>query len=135
MQVLFNPFALTPGFTGADLANLVNEATLLATRRNAEAVAMEDFTAAIERIIAGHPAVAQVAVIGVPDERLGEVGKAYVVLRPGQSLADKELLLWCREQMANYKVPRYAEMVASLPTNPSGKVLKFELRNSVKAPA
>jgi acyl-CoA synthetase (AMP-forming)/AMP-acid ligase II len=93
------------------------------------------YPAEIERIIAGHPAVAQVAVIGVPDERLGEVGKAYVVLRPGQSLADKELLLWCREQMANYKVPRYAEMVASLPTNPSGKVLKFELRNLGKASA
>ncbi|MGV2480370.1 UNVERIFIED_CONTAM: fatty acid--CoA ligase, partial [Salmonella enterica subsp. enterica serovar Weltevreden] len=75
---------------------------------------------------------AQVAVIGVPDERLGEVGKAYVVLRPNASLTDKELIGWCRDHMANYKAPRYAEMVASLPTNPSGKVLKFELRNLSK---
>jgi len=91
------------------------------------------YPAEIERIIAAHPAVAQVAVIGVPDERLGEVGKACVVLRPGTTLGDKELIAWCRENMANYKVPRYAEMMASLPVNPSGKVLKFQLRDMAKA--
>ncbi|MDM4770694.1 FadD3 family acyl-CoA ligase [Solimonas sp. SE-A11] len=90
------------------------------------------YPAEIERIIAAHPAVAQVAVIGVPDERLGEVGKACVVLRPGASLGDKELITWCRDNMANYKVPRYAEMMASLPTNPSGKVLKYQLRDLAK---
>lgn len=90
------------------------------------------YPAEIERIIAAHPAVAQVAIIGVPDERLGEVGKACVVLRPGASLGDKELIAWCRDNMANYKVPRYAEMMASLPTNPSGKVLKFQLRDMAK---
>ena len=91
------------------------------------------YPAEIERIIAGHPAVAQVAVVGVPDDRLGEVGKAFVVLRPNASLTDKELIGWCRDHMANYKVPRYAEMMAALPTNPSGKVLKFELRNLSKS--
>ena len=90
------------------------------------------YPAEIERIIAAHPAVAQVAIIGVPDERLGEVGKACVVLRPGATLGEKELIGWCRDNMANYKVPRYAEMMPSLPTNPSGKVLKYQLRDLAK---
>jgi len=88
------------------------------------------YPAEIERIIAGHPAVAQVAVVGVPDERLGEVGKAFVVLRPQAQLGDKELIGWCRDNMANYKVPRFVEVVGSLPTNAAGKVLKFELRKT-----
>ncbi len=88
------------------------------------------YPAEIERMMAAHPAIAQVAIVGVPDERMGEVGKAYVVLRPGQSVDDKTLIAWCREQMANYKVPRSVAFVASLPTNPSGKVMKFQLRSS-----
>lgn len=88
------------------------------------------YPAEIERIIAGHPGVAQVAVIGVPDERLGEVGKAYVVPRPQASLEAKALIAWCRDNMANYKVPRFVEVVGTLPTNAAGKVLKFELRKA-----
>jgi HIP---CoA ligase len=91
------------------------------------------YPAEIERMMAAHPAIAQVAVVGVPDARMGEVGKAYVVLRPGQTLDDKTLIAWCREQMANYKVPRLVEFVESLPTNPSGKVMKFQLRDADKA--
>lgn len=87
------------------------------------------YPAEIEKLIAAHPSVAQVAVIGVPDERLGEVGKACLVLRPNQAIEEKEFIAWCREQMANYKVPRYVEVLQALPTNASGKVLKFELRN------
>jgi acyl-CoA synthetase (AMP-forming)/AMP-acid ligase II len=79
--------------------------------------------------------VAQVAVVGVPDERLGEVGKAYLVLRPQASLEQTAFISWCRERMANYKVPRYVETVAALPTNASGKVLKFQLREMAKAGA
>jgi HIP---CoA ligase len=86
------------------------------------------YPAEIERMMAAHPAIAQVAVVGVPDERLGEVGKAFVVPRPGQSVDGPELIAWCRDKMANYKVPRYVEAVAALPTNPSGKVLKYQLR-------
>ncbi|HXG27501.1 MAG TPA: FadD3 family acyl-CoA ligase [Nevskiales bacterium] len=93
------------------------------------------YPAEIERLMAAHPAIAQVAVIGVPDERLGEVGKAYVVLRPGHTLDEKSLIAWCREQMANYKVPRYVEFAGSLPVNPSGKVLKYQLREAAKAEA
>ena len=88
------------------------------------------YPAEIERLMAAHPAVAQSAVVGVPDERLGEVGKAYVVLRVGASLDDKTLIAWCRDNMANYKVPRSIAFVDALPVNPSGKVLKYQLRKS-----
>jgi acyl-CoA synthetase (AMP-forming)/AMP-acid ligase II len=87
------------------------------------------YPAEIERLMAAHPAIAQSAVVGVADERLGEVGKAYVVLRPGATLDDKALIAWCRENMANYKVPRSVAFVDALPVNPSGKVLKYQLRN------
>jgi len=86
------------------------------------------YPAEIERMMAAHPGIAQVAVIGVPDERLGEVGKAFVVPRAGQSIEAVELIAWCKDKMANYKVPRYVETVAALPVNPSGKVLKYQLR-------
>ena len=89
------------------------------------------YPAEIERVLAAHPAIAQVAVIGVPDARMGEVGKACIVLRPGQTVDEKSLIAWSRERMANYKVPRSIEVVASLPTNASGKVMKFELRQRV----
>jgi acyl-CoA synthetase (AMP-forming)/AMP-acid ligase II len=88
------------------------------------------YPAEIERIIAEHPGVAQVAVIGVPDERLGEVGCACIVPRPGISVVSDELLAWCRTCMANYKVPREIVICANLPTNASGKILKGELRQT-----
>jgi acyl-CoA synthetase (AMP-forming)/AMP-acid ligase II len=86
------------------------------------------YPAEIEQVLATHPAVADVAVVGVPDVRLGEVGKAFVVPRPDADLDGDELVAWARERMANYKVPRSVEVVAALPRNASGKVLKFELR-------
>jgi acyl-CoA synthetase (AMP-forming)/AMP-acid ligase II len=90
------------------------------------------YPAEIERMMAAHPAIAAVAVIGVPDERLGEVGKACVVAKPGQAIDEKQLLAWCKEQMANYKVPRYVEVLDALPMNPAGKVMKFQLRGAAK---
>jgi acyl-CoA synthetase (AMP-forming)/AMP-acid ligase II len=86
------------------------------------------YPAEIENLMYRHPGVGQVAVVGVPDERMGEVGLAFVVPRPGAALTPEAVVAWCREQMANYKVPRRVEIVASLPTNASGKVLKYELR-------
>jgi acyl-CoA synthetase (AMP-forming)/AMP-acid ligase II len=86
------------------------------------------YPAEIEGMIAAHPAVAQAAVIGVPDERLGEVGWAYIVRKPGAVLEHEELVSWCRDQMANFKVPRHVEFVDELPMNATGKVLKFRLR-------
>jgi HIP---CoA ligase len=86
------------------------------------------YPAEIENMILRHPSVSQVAVVGVPDRRLGDVGMAFVVLRQGEPLGTDELIAWCREQMANYKVPRYVEVVDALPLNASGKVLKYQLR-------
>jgi acyl-CoA synthetase (AMP-forming)/AMP-acid ligase II len=86
------------------------------------------YPAEIERLLAEHPAVAQAAVIGVPDERLGEVGKAFIVLRPQAQLDAPALIAWARENMANYKVPRYVDIVAQLPLNAAGKVQKYALR-------
>jgi HIP---CoA ligase len=84
------------------------------------------YPAEIENALLRHPAVAQAAVIGVPDERLGEVGMAFVVLANPAS-AD-EILEWSRGQMANYKVPRVVEVVDELPLNATGKVVKDALR-------
>ena len=86
------------------------------------------YPAEVEKLLAVHPAIAMVAVVGVPDERMGEVGKAYVVLRPGAAATEAELIGWSRENMANYKVPRSFAFVEDLPRNASGKVLKTELR-------
>jgi acyl-CoA synthetase (AMP-forming)/AMP-acid ligase II len=84
-------------------------------------------------MLSDHPAVSQVAIVGVPDERMGEVGYAFVVLRPGQTLDQDELVAWSRERMANYKVPRYVQVVDAMPLNASGKILKFELREKATA--
>jgi acyl-CoA synthetase (AMP-forming)/AMP-acid ligase II len=86
------------------------------------------YPAEIEKIMTGHPDVAQVAIIGVPDDRLGEVGMAFVVPTAGTTPSGEELVAWSREQMANYKVPRRVEFVDALPLNASGKVLKTDLR-------
>lgn len=86
------------------------------------------YPAEIEAIMVEHPAVGQVAVIGMPDDRLGEVGAAFVVPRPGYTIDRDELVAWCRDHMANFKVPRTIRLVESLPLNPTGKVMKFKLR-------
>jgi acyl-CoA synthetase (AMP-forming)/AMP-acid ligase II len=86
------------------------------------------YPAEIEGELIRHPAIAQAAVVGAPDDRLGEVGIAFVVPRARQTVVPDEVIAWAREQMANYKVPRRVEVVDALPVNASGKVLKFELR-------
>jgi HIP---CoA ligase len=86
------------------------------------------YPAEIENALLRHPAVAQAAVVGAPDERLGEVGVAFVVPRIGETADPAQIISWARDEMANYKVPRRVEIVDALPMNASGKVLKFELR-------
>jgi acyl-CoA synthetase (AMP-forming)/AMP-acid ligase II len=86
------------------------------------------YPAEIENLMFGSGEFAQVAVIGVPDERMGEVAMAFVVPAPGRSPTPESVVAWCREHMANYKVPRLVEIVDELPTNASGKVTKFRLR-------
>ena len=90
------------------------------------------YPAEIENMILAHPSVSQVAVIGVPDQRMGEVGCAFVIPRPGATIDPDELIAWCRTQMANYKVPRRVEVVDEFPLNATGKVLKYELRQTVQ---
>ncbi|WP_374527091.1 FadD3 family acyl-CoA ligase [Novosphingobium sp.] len=85
------------------------------------------YPAEIEKLLAAHPAIGMVAVIGVPDERMGEVGKAFVVLRPGMTLSAEDLIAWSRDNMANYKVPRHVAFLDELPRNAAGKVAKLEL--------
>ena len=86
------------------------------------------YPAEIENMMMEHPAVGQAAVVGVPDRRIGEVAAAFVVPRPGATVDEAGLIAWCRERMANYKVPRSVRVVDSLPLNASGKVLKYVLR-------
>ena len=89
------------------------------------------YPAEIENALLRHPDIRQAAVIGIPDERLGEVGMAFVVTASGSGEVGPEILTWCRDQMANYKVPRAIETVDELPLNATGKVVKDELRARV----
>jgi acyl-CoA synthetase (AMP-forming)/AMP-acid ligase II len=86
------------------------------------------YPAEIENLLLAHEGIAQVAVVGIPDERMGEVGMAFVVPRGDTTLEPDAVIEWAREHMANFKVPRRVAIVDSLPLNASGKVLKFELR-------
>jgi acyl-CoA synthetase (AMP-forming)/AMP-acid ligase II len=86
------------------------------------------YPAEIENLLGRHPRVAQAAVIGVPDDRLGEVGMAFIVLRPGPPIEPAEIIEWSRAEMANFKAPRFVEFVEEFPLNATGKVVKDELR-------
>ena len=91
------------------------------------------YPAEVENILYSSGKFQQVAVIGVPDERMGEVGMAFVIPAPGETVTSEDVTAWSRENMANYKVPRFVEVVDALPTNAAGKVLKFELRQRARA--
>lgn len=91
------------------------------------------YPAEIENQLLAHPDIAQVAVTGAPDERMGEVGAAFYVPTAGASPTNQALNAWSREHMANYKVPRYFIAVPNLPLNASGKVLKTELRKQLSS--
>ena len=86
------------------------------------------YPAEVESALYGHPAIADVAVIGVPDERWGEAVKAVVVRKAGAGVTPGELIGWARERIAGYKLPKSVDFVEALPRNPTGKILKRELR-------
>jgi acyl-CoA synthetase (AMP-forming)/AMP-acid ligase II len=92
------------------------------------------YPAEVEQVLARLGGVADVAVGGVPDERMGEVGKAYVVRTAGSSLTEADVVAFARERLANFKVPRHVAFIDALPRNLSGKVLKTELRNGETQP-
>ena len=84
----------------------------------------------VEDVLYGHPAVREVAVVGVPDEYRGESVKAYVSLKPGAEVSEQELIGFAKEQMAAYKYPRSIEFLDELPKTTTGKILRRELRAS-----
>ncbi len=119
-----------------DIGVLRADGNLMITDRKKDMFVVGGFNvypAELENVMSAHPAIGQVAVVGMPDERLGEVGIAYVVPRPNVAVDPDEIIGWCREEMANYKVPRAVEIVDALPLNASGKVLKYELRERAAA--
>jgi acyl-CoA synthetase (AMP-forming)/AMP-acid ligase II len=93
------------------------------------------YPAEIEAMLRRHPAVGQAAVIGVPDDRLGDVGAAFIVPAADAEVTPDEIISWAKANMANYKVPRYVEIVDGLPLTPSLKVAKFLLRERFNARA
>jgi acyl-CoA synthetase (AMP-forming)/AMP-acid ligase II len=86
------------------------------------------YPAEVEQALAHLEDVVESAVVGVPDERLGEVGRAFVVLREGATITEQDIRAFCAQRLANYKRPRYVDLVGRLPRNAGGKVLKRELR-------
>jgi HIP---CoA ligase len=86
------------------------------------------YPAEVELALLEHPDVADAAVVGVPDDRLGEVGAAFIVCRHGSDLTAEDVTAWSRQRLANYKVPRYVEFLSTLPRNPMLKVEKVVLR-------
>jgi acyl-CoA synthetase (AMP-forming)/AMP-acid ligase II len=129
--------AITPGgwLRTGDVGVMDAEGNLRITDRIKDMFIVGGFNAypaEIEQLIARHPDVAEVAVVGIPDPRLGEVGKAYAVRRAGATLTGDDLIAWSRREMANYKVPREVEFLAELPRNASGKVLKTQLRSRAR---
>ncbi|MCB0923975.1 MAG: long-chain-fatty-acid--CoA ligase [Mycobacterium sp.] len=86
------------------------------------------YSVEVERALTDHPAVLDAAVFGIPDEKWGESVKAVVELSEGQQVTPEELVAWCREKLAHYKCPRSVDIMAELPRNPTGKLLKKDLR-------
>jgi acyl-CoA synthetase (AMP-forming)/AMP-acid ligase II len=86
------------------------------------------YPAEVESALAGHESIADVAVIGVPDEKWGETVKAVVVLAPGAALSKDEIIAYARTRIGGFKIPRSVDFMDELPRNPSGKILKRELR-------
>ncbi|MDP6876909.1 MAG: AMP-binding protein, partial [Alphaproteobacteria bacterium] len=91
------------------------------------------YTAEVERIVHEHPDVLEAAVVGLPDERWGELVTALVVPREGTSIEGAEVEAFCRERLAAFKVPRRVEVVDELPRNPMGKVQKFKIIETLGA--
>jgi HIP---CoA ligase len=114
-----------------DVGRLDEHGCLKITDRLKDVVIVGGFNvhpAEVENVLGAHPDVAEAAVIGVPDERLGAVCRAYVVPRPGAEVDEAEVIAHCRERLANFKVPREVVLLDALPRNASGKVLKRDLR-------
>jgi long-chain acyl-CoA synthetase len=132
---LNRPEATAEAFTGdwlhtGDLGYFDQDGFLFIVSRMKELIIRGGFNvypSEIENVLHAHPAVAEAAVVGVPDERLGEEVMAVVIVRGAMELREHELITWCRERLAAYKCPRIVQFRSELPKNTLGKVLKDEL--------
>lgn len=133
-----NPEANAKAFTGEwftaeDIGRLDDEGYLYVIDRKKDMILSggENISSIeVENVILNHPAVQEVAVIGVPDDTWGERVHALVVPKPGTEIAGEEIIDWCRDKLAGFKRPRTVEFLSLLPKNASGKILKRELRDS-----
>jgi len=117
-----------------DVGNLDQRGYLTLTDRLKDVFTSGGFNvypAEVEQVLARLDDVVESAVVGVPDDRLGEVGRAFVVLRDGASTTEDDIVAFCSERLANYKRPRHVDLVDALPRNAGGKVLKRDLRRRV----
>lgn len=122
-------------FHTGDLGYLDNERYLFLVDRVKDMVisgGVNIYTKEVESVLYDHPAILEAAVVGLPDDEWGEVVTAAVVLRPGMSASTGELIEHCRRSLASYKKPRTVAFLDELPKNPSGKILKRELRRLLK---
>ena len=132
---LHQPEATASVFTGdwlhtGDLGYFDEDGFLFIVSRKKELIIRGGYNvypSEIENVLHGHPAVAEAAVVGIPDPRLGEEVMAVVIRRPGMDLPESELVSFCRERLATYKCPRVYQFRRELPKNSLGKVLKDEL--------
>ncbi|MGJ0239782.1 AMP-binding protein [Novosphingobium fluoreni] len=122
-------------YTG-DVARIDEDGRLRILDRLKDVVIVGGFNAypvEIEIMLGSHPDIVEAAIVGLPDERMGEVTAAFVIPRSGATIEQADLTAWCRERMANYKVPRHLFVVDDMPRTPLGKVRKFELREQALA--
>lgn len=92
------------------------------------------YPAEVESVLYSHPAVAEIAILGLPDAKWGEAVTAVIATAPGQEVTLEELRDFAKDQLARYKLPLRLEFVDALPRNPSGKVLKYQLREQFSTP-
>jgi long-chain acyl-CoA synthetase len=138
-----NPEATAEAFTGdwlhtGDLGYFDEDGFLFIVSRKKELIIRGGYNvypSEIENVLHAHPAVAEAAVVGVPDERLGEEVMAVVITRPSTDLLEHELVAYCRDRLAAYKCPRIFQFRSELPKNALGKVLKDELARAYGAPS
>ncbi len=119
-------------FHSGDIARMDEDGYLFIMDRKKDMILRGGFNVyprELEEVMMTHPAVSMAAVVGVPNERLGEEVKAYVIKRPDAEVSESELVAWCKQNMADYKYPRMIEFRDDLPMTATGKILKRELRS------